>query len=71
MNGPVKMYKTRQIIRHDFKVQLPECIFKMKNIHATSDETGPLGDHVSPAKKSVDISEQVKQFLKVFFVPII
>lgn len=64
MNGPVKMYRTRQIVQNDLKVSLPNCMYKLKNIHATSDETGPLGDHVSPTKKSVDISEQVKQFLK-------
>lgn len=64
MNGPTKMYRTRQIIRHDLPVSLPNCMYKLKNIHATSDPIGPLDNHVSPFKKSVDISEQVKQFLK-------
>lgn len=64
MNGPVNMYRARQIVRHDLKVSLPSCMYKLKNIHATSDEAGPLGDHVSPARKSVDISEQVEQSLK-------
>ncbi|KAF5283151.1 hypothetical protein FQR65_LT02663 [Abscondita terminalis] len=66
MNGPVKMYKTCQIIQHDLKVELPVCMYRMKNIHANKSDDGPLGDHVSSFRDSADISKQVKQFLKSF-----
>ncbi|KAK4876449.1 hypothetical protein RN001_012871 [Aquatica leii] len=64
MNGPVQMYKTRQIIKHDLKVDLPTCMYGMRNIHAKTNDLGPLGDHVSPFQDSADISKQVKQLLK-------
>ncbi|KAF5272118.1 hypothetical protein FQA39_LY01200 [Lamprigera yunnana] len=64
MNGPTQMYKTRQIIKHDVDVVLPNCMYGMKNIHAYGDDVGPLGDHISPFEDSANISNQVMQVLK-------
>lgn len=65
MNGPLKMYQTKQIVQHDFKVQLPNCMYKLKNIHGRNGTVEQRTDHVSSAPKKVDIFDQVKQFLKV------
>lgn len=66
MDGPIKMYRTKQIVRHDALVKLPTCMYKLKNIHL--EKNGMVdgsSDHVSPTKKKLDIIDQVKQFLKV------
>lgn len=72
-NGPLTMYLTKQIVEHDFSVQLPKCMYKMKNIHddTTRRKIGNViktPNHVSNEERSLDISEQVKQFLKVFLL---
>lgn len=63
------MYRLKQIVRHDLPVQLPTCMYKLKNIH--SGRNGMIddsADHVSPPNKKLDIIDQVKQFLKVLFI---
>lgn len=66
MNGPVQMYRTKQIVRRDIAVNLPDCMYKIKSIHAPRNGTiaQQSAAHVS-SKGSLDISQQVKQFLKV------
>nr|CAH7737124.1 unnamed protein product [Callosobruchus chinensis] len=65
MNGPIKMYQTKQIVQHDFPVELPKCMYRMKNIHARRNGMvdGP-NDHVTSSEVKLEIFEQVKQFLK-------
>ncbi|XP_031351818.1 probable aminoacyl tRNA synthase complex-interacting multifunctional protein 2 isoform X2 [Photinus pyralis] len=58
MNGPVNFYKTREIIRHDVEVSVPNNMYKMKNIHDKKTKEGPLVNHVSPFQDSVNISMQ-------------
>lgn len=65
MNGPVQMYRAKPIVRRDIAVNLPDCMYKVKSIHASRhNKTAEQCDHVSP-KRNLDISQQVKQFLKV------
>lgn len=72
MNGPIKMYRTRQIVNHDFVVELPKCMYTLKNIHSIKNGmVDDSADHVSLQNKKLDIFEQVKQFLKVLFISII
>lgn len=69
MNGPVKMYRMKQIVHHDVPIKLPTCMYKMKNIYPERNTTadGPR-DHVTPPNKKLDLIDQVKQFLKVLFI---
>lgn len=69
MNGPMKMYRSKQIVRHDFRVELPKCMYIMKNIHSGRNGVvdGSSG-HVAAPKEKLDIFDQVKQFLKVLFI---
>ncbi|GJQ71668.1 hypothetical protein Trydic_g11364 [Trypoxylus dichotomus] len=65
MDGPLKMYLTKPAVRHDLPVELPNCMYKMKNIHtvrngAVITDTG----HVSTTKENLDTFDQVIQFLK-------
>lgn len=55
MNGPVRMYRTKPIIRHDSPVELPKCMYRMRSVHVVA----------TPPPPKPDITEQVKQFLKV------
>lgn len=69
MNNPIKMYRTKQIVQHNLPVQLPNCMYKLNNIH--SGRNGMVdgsSDHVSSPNKKLDIIDQVKQFLKVLFI---
>lgn len=67
MNGPTKMYSLKQIVRHDFPVELPSCMYKIKNIHSIDKyktRNGMVGDgvdHVSSSRKKLDISDQNNQ----------
>lgn len=65
MNGPAAIYRIKPIVKHDVIINLPKCMYRIKNIHATRNGVGPLDGHVKP-RKNLDISEQVKLFLKVF-----
>lgn len=65
MNGPVSMYRCRQIIHHDQPIQLPDCVFKTKNILAVN--TSAVGEKIS---NNLDISQQVLNFLKVLLFKI-
>nr|XP_023027353.1 probable aminoacyl tRNA synthase complex-interacting multifunctional protein 2 [Leptinotarsa decemlineata] len=72
MNGPIKMYRTKQIIKHDLPVELPKCMYALKNIHSNSkSDCGSNKDHAKASNKKLDIFDQVKQFLKVLFVFVI
>lgn len=67
MNGPVRMYRQKPIVRRDISVTLPECMYKLQNIHAARNNTVVQQyEHVPPSDKKLDIIEQVKQFLKVY-----
>lgn len=61
MNGPVQMYRTKQIISHDMPVELPKCMYQMRSIHSSAER----GADQQERPPKVDITEQVKQFLKV------
>ncbi|CAH1170434.1 unnamed protein product [Phaedon cochleariae] len=67
MNGPIKMHRTKQIIHHNIPVQLPKCMYNLKNIHSRSTNGVVDGshDHVGVSKNKLDIFDQVKQFLKI------
>lgn len=68
-NGPLKMYKIPQIVQHDFPVELPTCMYPMKNIHGDERRNGNViktAHHVFNENRNLDISDQVKLFLKVF-----
>lgn len=68
MNGPLKIYQTKAIIRHDLPVELPGCMYKMKNI-LSDQKSQPSGGHVSASpNKNLDLSEQVNKILKVSFI---
>ncbi|KAJ8914561.1 hypothetical protein NQ315_010025 [Exocentrus adspersus] len=64
MNGPIRMYQTRRIVQHDFHVELPKCMYPLKNVHSRNGMVDGAVDHVSTEKKKLDIFDQVKQFLK-------
>ncbi|RZC39907.1 aminoacyl tRNA synthase complex-interacting multifunctional protein 2 [Asbolus verrucosus] len=63
MNGPLKMYRTKQVVRHDFKVELPDCMYKLKNIHASRNGMVEqrTTDHISSPTKKLDIFDQNNQ----------
>lgn len=69
MNGPLKMYQTKQIVKHDLVVELPKCMYKLKNIHESRNNSmvDGISDHVSHPKKNLNILDQVKKFLKVLY----
>ncbi|KAJ3642721.1 hypothetical protein Zmor_025479 [Zophobas morio] len=59
MNGPLKMYSTKQVVQHDFRVRLPECMYKLKNIHAARNGVVERGtDHVATSTRKLDIFDQ-------------
>lgn len=69
MNGPIKMYRMKQIVQHDVPIKLPTCMYKMKQIYSGRNETiDGSRDYVAPPNKKLDIIDQVKQFLKVLFI---
>ncbi|XP_074033789.1 aaRS-interacting multifunctional protein 2 isoform X2 [Leptinotarsa decemlineata] len=62
MNGPIKMYRTTQIIKHDLPVELPKCMYALKNIHSNSkSDCGSNEDHAKASNKKLDIFDQNKQ----------
>lgn len=66
MNGPVQMYRTKQIIKHDVPVELPKCMYKMRSVHSSANGGVVIADQQQQVAPKLDIiSEQVKQFLKV------
>lgn len=72
MNGPLKMYRMKPIVLHDFPVDLPTCMYRMKNIHAarntnTADIAAEqrIGDQSATSSRKLNILDQVKLFLKV------
>lgn len=64
MNGPMQMYRTKQIIRHDVPVELPKCMYKMRSVQSSGSGGSVVAGQQQVAPK-LDITEQVKQFLKV------
>lgn len=66
MDGPLKMYLTKPVVRHDISVELPNCMYRMKNIHVVRNGTAITDTgHVSTTKENLDTFDQVIQFLKV------
>lgn len=67
MNGPVQMYRLKPIVVHDIKIDLPDCMYKLKPIDSETSNIKEerLDEHVWSPNSKVDICEQVKQFLKV------
>lgn len=57
MNGPTKMYQMKPIINHNFAVELPKCMYKMRNIHNQRIIAAGT-DHVSSPDKKLDIFDQ-------------
>ncbi|XP_060530031.1 aminoacyl tRNA synthase complex-interacting multifunctional protein 2 isoform X2 [Cylas formicarius] len=58
MNGPLRMYNLPQIIQDDFPVQLPKCMYTLKNVHSPRDQADGLVDHVSSLDNKLDISDK-------------
>jgi len=60
MNGPLKMYRTRQIVPSDMVVDLPDCMYKMKSIHGVRNGVvEQRGEHIT--RKKLDIFDQNNQ----------
>lgn len=58
MNGPTKMYLMKPIVNHDFIVELPQCMYRKKNIHRPRNTADGTEDHVSSSDKKLDIFDQ-------------
>lgn len=58
MNGPMKMYRMKPVFKHDFTVELPNCMYKMNNIHSQRNIGDGPEDHVSSPSKKLDIFDQ-------------
>ncbi|XP_028131211.1 probable aminoacyl tRNA synthase complex-interacting multifunctional protein 2 isoform X2 [Diabrotica virgifera virgifera] len=60
MNGPIKMYRTRQIIHHDQKIDKPKCMYALKNIYSkdSQDMVDESTDHVSRTNEKSTIFDQ-------------
>lgn len=62
------MYQTKAIIRHDELIELPGCMYKMKNILSGQKNQSSAGHVSSSPNKDLDLSEQVNKILKVSFL---
>ncbi|KAF7271635.1 aaRS-interacting multifunctional protein 2 isoform X2 [Rhynchophorus ferrugineus] len=58
MNGPTKMYHMKPVIVHDFTVELPKCMYRIKTIHSSRNNADGTEDHVSLPNKKLDIFDQ-------------
>ncbi|XP_046998909.1 probable aminoacyl tRNA synthase complex-interacting multifunctional protein 2 isoform X1 [Schistocerca americana] len=62
MNGPHTMYRMKPVLCFTDEIELPQCMYKMKNIqetfHANHEDASPT------CPKPTSISEQVKKLLK-------
>ncbi|XP_019866982.1 probable aminoacyl tRNA synthase complex-interacting multifunctional protein 2 isoform X2 [Aethina tumida] len=61
INGPIKMYEKRPIVRHDVPVELPTCMYKLKNVYGSRNGVVESADHVSTSDKKLDIFDQNNQ----------
>lgn len=68
MNGPATMYRCKQIINHNEPIELPKCVYKMKNILTTDFSIMDDEDPKVTGSKNLDISQQVLKFLKVLLL---
>lgn len=62
----MKMYHLKPVVVHDFAVEVPKCMYRLESIHKLKKVDEPKESVSSPEKK-LDIFDQVKQFLKVFY----
>lgn len=65
MNGPNTMYRMRPILKLTEELELPKCMYRMRNIQQAY-ATNRLEHQLPNETKSSSISEQVKKFLKVY-----
>lgn len=67
MNGVTKMYKMQPVIDHDLKINLPSCMFQMRNVHSREKEVGTkiTEGRIPTSYENMDTFDQVIQFLKV------
>ena len=67
INGATKMYKMQPIIDHDLKINLPSCMFHMRNVHSREKEvdTKITEGRIPTSYENLDTFDQVIQFLKV------
>ncbi|KAI4461155.1 aminoacyl trna synthase complex-interacting multifunctional protein [Holotrichia oblita] len=62
MNGPLKMYLMKPVVRHDLPVELPSCMYTMKNIHTVRNDIAITDTgHVSTTKENLDTFDQKNQ----------
>ncbi|KAK9686199.1 AIMP2 lysyl-tRNA synthetase binding domain [Popillia japonica] len=62
MNGPLKMYLMKPVVRHDLPVELPNCMYTMKNIHTVRNDIAITDTgHVSTTKENLDTFDQKNQ----------
>lgn len=52
------MYQTKRIVSHDFPVELPKCMYTLKNIHSRNGMVDGAVDHVATENKKLDIFDQ-------------
>lgn len=65
MNGPNTMYRMRPIIKLREELELPKCMYRMKNIQQAY-VNSRVERQLSNEIKLSSISEQVKKLLKVY-----
>ena len=65
MNGPSAMYRMKPIINLSGEIELPKCMYRMKNIQQAY-LNSRVEQQITNKKQSSSISEQVKKFLKVY-----
>jgi len=64
MNGPNTMYRLRPVIKLTEELELPKCMYRMKNIQQAY--LSRVEHQLSNETKTSSISEQVKKLLKVY-----
>lgn len=62
------MYKTRQIIRHDEPIQLPTCMYKMRNVMALESPVHEQETIKQENPGNLNIAQQVNRILKVLYI---
>lgn len=63
MNGPSSMYKLTPVFKLPEKIELPTCMYKMKNI--VTGDSGVTGMKNQRGDIVEDISNKVNKILKV------
>lgn len=65
MNGPNTMYRMRPVIKLTEELELPKCMYRMKNIQQAY-LNSRVEHQLCNETKASSISEQVKKLLKVY-----